>query len=136
MEKFENQLTAIENRNAVYSYFTPNSTLTGYNLNGLIVSSFDEQMLEYFWCTFTHAANAKKRDAAIVILNLSYKNIHYTSKEEISKTISNFGELITRLNNYVAYQTDCITIAIINETRKEITKLVAELESSLRTIDQ
>ena len=135
MEKFENQLTAIENKNAVCSYFTPNSTLTGYNLNGLIVSSFDEQMLEYFWCTFTHATNAKKRDAAIVILNLSYKNIHYTSKEEIAKTISNFGELMTRLNNYGAYQTDCITIAIINETHKEITKLVAELEASLQTID-
>ena len=136
MEKFENQLTAIENRKAVCSYFMPNSTLSGYNLNGLVVSSFDDQILEHFWFTFTRAANAQKREAAIVILNLSYKNSHYTSKEEISKTISNFGELTTRLSNYREYQTDCITIAIIIETCKEIAKLVTELKSSLQTIDQ
>ena len=128
MIAFEDQLTTIANRQAVISYFKPDSTIRPHQLNGLIVGAFDNQLLEWFWHVFTSGSNIRKRDAARVILNLGYRDKNYVGQEELEETVNNFAELQTRLSAFKEFQTDCMTIAIINETIKEIQALLSELQ--------
>lgn len=131
MEKFENRLTTLSNKKAALEYFASKSTIPGHVLHGLIIGSFDNQLLENFWNKFTGGSNAEKRDVARVMLNLGYKDTVYITPEEMKETIGNFMELQNRLNGYLALHSDCMTIAIINETIKELKILIEEIEKVL-----
>ena len=134
--KFEEYLIAFENKKKVIQYLTPDSKISEYSLNGLIIGFFDEQLLEHFWVAFTNADNYKKRDVARVIINLGYKDRFYCSPQDMQESISNFDALKKRLIDYKTIVSDCMTIAIVNETIKEIDEVVKEINEVLELSKQ
>lgn len=134
--KFEEYLIAFENKKKVIQYLSPDSKISEYSLNGLIIGFFDEQLLEHFLVAFTRADNYKKRDIARVIINLGYKDRFYCSPQDMQESISNFCTLKKRLNDYKMIVLDCMTIAIVNETIKEIDEVVKQINEVLELSKQ
>ena len=134
--KFEEYLIAFENKKKVIQYLSPDSKISEYSLNGLIIGFFDEQLLEHFLVAFTRADNYKKRDIARVIINLGYKDRFYCSPQDMKEYISNFCTLKKRLNDYKMIVLDCMTIAIVNETIKEIDEVVKQINEVLELSKQ
>ncbi len=136
MTKFEEYLIAFENKKKVIEYLNPDSKISEYSLNGLIVGFFDGQLLEHFWVAFANADNYKKRELARVIINLGYKDRFYSSPQDMQESINNFDELKKRLKDYKAIISDCMTIAIVNETIKEIDEIIKEISENLELLKQ
>lgn len=134
--KFEEYLIAFENKKKVIEYLNPDSQISEYSLNGLIIGFLDEQLIEHFWLAFTHADNQKKRDLARVIINLGYKDRFYSSALDMQESIKNFEVLKKRLNDYKTILSDCMTIAIVNETIKEIDALIGEIKEVLELLKE
>lgn len=134
--KFEEYLIAFENKKKVIEYLNADSQISEYSLNGLIIGFLDEQLIEHFLVAFTHADNYKKRSLAKVIINLGYKDQFYSSPQDMQESINNFEVLKKRLNDYKTILEDCMTIAIVNETTKEIDALIGEIKEVLELLQE
>lgn len=129
--KFDNRLITFNNRKVIFDYFNPDSKISEYSINGLIIGAFDKQLLETFLVYFYGADNGRKRDYARVILNLGYTDKTFITPEETQETLDNFAELKERLDKYKTTLTDRMSIAIVNETLKEIDKLIENIKGLL-----
>ncbi len=127
MEKFDNILVAHRNKQAVIDYLHPDSKISDYQLQGLIIGYFDKGLLEEIWLKFIDSDNYGKRMVAKILYNLSYNDPFYTSEAQCKESIESFHELKRRLNEYLTIQADCMTIAIINLTIESIEQVVEKI---------
>lgn len=133
---FENRLITFNNKKAIFGYFKPDSKISEYSINGLIIGAFDKELLETFLTYFYVADNGKKRDCARVILNLGYTDKMFITPQETQETLDNFAELKDRLIKYNGTLNDRMTIAIVNETIKEIDRLIDNIKACISSIEE
>ncbi len=134
--KFDDYLTAFNNKKVVFNYLQLDSKISEYSLNGLIVGYFDKQLLEQVWVAFTNADNSKKRDIIRVVKNLGFKDQFYSTYSDMQKSVENFNDFKTRLENYKTIISDGMTVAIINESIREIDNLIAEITEVIQLLSE
>ena len=120
----------------IFDYLKPDSKISEYSLNGLIVGCFDKQLLEQVWWAFTNADNSKKRDIIRVVTNLGFKDQFYSTSSDMQNSVENFNDFKTRLENYKTKVSDGMTVAIINESIREIDNLTAEITDVIQLFSE
>ena len=134
--KFDDYLIAFNNKKVIFDYLKPDSKISEYSLNGLIVGYFDNQLLEQVWVSFTKADNSKKRDIIRVVTNLGFKDPFYSTSSDMQNSVENFNDFKTRLEKYKTIVSDCMTVAIINESIREIDNLIAEIMEAIHLLSE
>ena len=118
-----------ENYRNLRGYILKRSGTTPYKLSGIIIDVFDEDLLSHFFEDYKISDNGRKRELARVILNLRISDKYYSSKEEITESITNLERLAEQLNTLVPIETDTISAIILRKFIKELGDKVEEMKA-------
>lgn len=133
IEAMDEFITATENRNKYIAYLLQqNENLHSYSFKGVVLSSFDDNLLNLFIEKYMGGNNHLKRELALSLINLNFGDIKYSDKNEMSKSIINFRELADTLDQINKNEPDQMSIAINNCFIKEINKKILLLEEMLQ----
>lgn len=94
IERSDDVLVAWKNRIRFVSFLNSNPTESNYQLRGMYIEEFDNDLLELFIKQYSDASNADKRTMALALIGISFDSSSYSSEESITSSISNFKRLI------------------------------------------
>lgn len=118
IEKYEDIITAANNRLEYIKLLSDDNVDTYYSLKGLYVEEFDDEWLSLFIQKYEKTDNYDKRELATSLLNMVYDFDTYTTKDNIQHTKKNFAKLAAHLEKMKT--DDSITKIINNEFAREI----------------
>lgn len=83
IESVDEFLYALDNRNKYITYLQNQGNSSRYDIKGLNISSFDEELLVLFFETYQLSDNSSKRDVALSLIQLNFLDSSYSGTNEI-----------------------------------------------------
>ena len=128
IEKLDNQLIPIRNKKALIDYLKTFQK-PSYRFNGMVIGSFDSELMNLCFEKYCSANNAEKRDLARLVLELGFTDNFYITVDETQETITNLSKMKVKLQEYKTTIADYITITNVNEYIKEIDLSIIKLNA-------
>ncbi|MBE7046290.1 MAG: hypothetical protein E7396_02625 [Ruminococcaceae bacterium] len=133
IEKLDNQLIPIRNKKALIDYLNT-SQKPSYHFEGMVIGSFDSELMKLCFEKYCSANNAEKRELARLVIGLGFTDNFYINLDEFNETIKSLLELKEKLKKYKLSLNDYITITNVNEYIKEIEKLINNVNDCISLI--
>lgn len=113
IERADDILVAWSNRSRFINFLCSSPLESSYQLKGLYIETFDDDLLETFIRQYSTACNADKRTLALALLDMAFDSSSYSTDEGIEKSKANFERLIKWLESQTCE--DAIT-TLINQS--------------------
>lgn len=136
IEAMDEFLHALANRNKYMMYLHQNDNVNRYDIKGIVLSSFDDELLALFIQKYTSSDNSSKRELALSLIGLSFSDSTYSSADEIATSIRNFRLLIHRVDQICQDEQDKIAIVISKSFLEKINETIDALLEKSAPIDE
>ena len=135
IERLDKQLTNIKNKKELIDYLK-NSKKPPYRFEGMVIGSFDNNLMNLCFEKYCVASNAEKRDLARLVLELGFTDKFYITLDEFNETVTNLEKLKEKLIDYKTRIDDFITITNVNEYVKKLEELVSNIKTCIASIEK
>ena len=131
IEAIDDLLHATSNRTKYITYLQHKENIQRYDIKGIAISSFDDNLLHIFIEEYRVSDNSSKRELALSLIGLNFADDRYSSNNEIAISIANLTALSDTLDQISKNESDQISIAINMSFVKEIKQLISRLKETL-----
>lgn len=134
IERMNDLLTSFGNRNKLISYLQHNENISRYDLKGIVLNSFDDDLLTIFLDSYKSCDNSTKRGFSLTLLDLNLSESMYSQLKDIRISIANLNTLIKKLKHLNENEADQMTIVINNHLIKHIEIKISALNQNIEAV--
>lgn len=109
-----------ENRERLIKYLQGDTSISIYELNNKIYTSFDDEMLTIFINKYSIANNHDKMELMHLIKGINFVSDEYSDEKDIRETKKNYNRLEAFLECNIADSKDSISSSILRRFKNEL----------------
>jgi len=130
IKRMKDLLYSYGNRNKLISYLQQDEIIPRYDLKGIAINSFDDDLLALFVSSYQSRVNSTKRELALMLLDLNFSDPMFSHSEDMRVSITNLNTLVKKLKQLNKNETDQMTIVINNHFINHMKEIISTLEQS------